>query len=299
MAMTDDELREVSNLLLSRSYTERSIQVDLSDFQRLYGFVVDAIGASPKISMVMSVGGEVIAQFSDLSAQRFLITCHEPLSKDSFGFAVHGIWYGPTHSLQITFGQFLWEELKDNYAKLALVFFPAAILLFFAGQTVYDLMATLLIQSTTVFLSIYLIFTVSQSQRLGGDKQLLKQGILHRYFQDDRNITKLGILTIGLTFFNTMMISVLDANLPRPAPEYVGILLRGIKAFSTSLVLTLLFDAFITVADYYLGRTLDVIERDAISDTLDEDLPVSRPFPDETRHRHWQGRSVRNRSSRS
>jgi hypothetical protein len=270
---TDRELHDLGYQLLQHRINERAVILDLAEFQKLYGFIIEMAKHVPQLSLVKTLSSEVFAQFSDISPQHFIIVNSEALSPESFRFASSIKWHGAVKRPQ-RFWEFLAAELRDNFAKLSVVLIASVILLFLADSSaLYELVATLLIQSGTVFLSIYLIFTVSQNLRLAEDRDLFETGVTQRYFRDDRNITFLGILTIALTFFNSMFISVLD-SMPIASPE-IGVLLRAGSALTTSVVVVLLFDCFLVVSSYYLGRTMDVVERDVVSDILHDDFKIN------------------------
>jgi hypothetical protein len=269
---TDQQLQQICRHLLAGEIGDTALKLDLREFQKLYSFMTEMIGYVPTLSLVRTLGSEVFAQFSDIAPQHFIITHSKPLTLDTFAFVPKMNWHGPRGRPQ-SFGAFLWNELRLNLRWLGPVLLASAFLLFLANSdTLYDLVATLLIQSGTVFLSIYLIFTVSQSQLISQDKRLFEQGVIHRYHRDDRNVTFLAILTIALTFLNSMVVSVLTKHPATLRFGGVPVDARLWKALSTAVVIVFLFDSFLTVAGYYLERTVDVIERDAIADILDEDF---------------------------
>ncbi len=137
-------------------------------------------------------------------------------------------------------------------------------------------MTSLLITSSTVFLTIYLIFTVAQSQALQKDRQLFEQGVLQKYYRDDRNVTLLAILTIVLIFLNSTLLAIASQSIATTNLWYMQLSLRSGKAISTALVITLLIHSFFTVADYYLQRTRDVTERDLVARIFHEDFSRAR-----------------------
>lgn len=268
MARTDSELRSICAHLLDGRRDPRSIAMTLDEFKRLYGHMNRMSKKPPKLSLVKLLEGEVVAQFSNIAPQRFVITHSEPLTPETFSFDVEMSWHGSETESE-TFVVFLRKEFRRNWIWLSLVFLASAVLLFLADSiNLYELTTTLLIQSGTVFLSIYLIFTVSQSQRLAQDQQLFEMGVTHQYFSDDKNVTTLAIFTIALTFVNSMVISILNSNPFAVDIRVVTFDSRILQAMTTAVVIMLLFNSFLTVAGYYLGRTLDVMERSVMDDIL-------------------------------
>jgi hypothetical protein len=109
---------------------------------------------------------------------------------------------------------------------------------------------------------------------------------LQRYYTDDRNVLILGIGTIALTFLNVMFLSLLSVvvqsvsnQLPDGVWYWLEIAGQVLKALSTTIVIVLLFDTFLIVANYYLERSRDVVERDMTVNILHQDF---RKFSDHT-----------------
>jgi hypothetical protein len=264
MTRTNQEIEKVCIKLLSGEIGIKSLSVSLDEFQRFYSTFVNLAKKSPKVSLV-NLEDRVIGQFSDISPQHFDISHKKPLINTDFDFIQDKKWYG-SNTPPEKFIPFLVTELKQNFWKLLLVAIISFTILFLADNaSLYELIISLLIQSSTVFLSLYIIFTVSQSQGLYSDLGLFKSGVLQRYYRDDKNVTLLGILTVSSTFLSSGLLYLLsnfDAN----------IYTQAIKAILVTTNLVLLFDTFLTVANYYLERNRDIIERNIAADILDKDF---------------------------
>lgn len=270
MTRTDEEIEQICLRLINNQIGERALDVSPDEFQRFYSTFVNTTRQIPLVSLV-NLEDIVVAQFSTISPQHFDITSKGDLKEDSFGFIPQKRWYG-TKEKPEKFITFLRREIAENYAKLIVVGCLGFGILFFVDSTnLYDLMISLLIQSSTVFLSLYIIFTVSQTQNLFRDLLLFKKGILQHYYNDDRNVTLLGILTVALTFFSAGVIYLLTSYGPAVPISWFPLLGRILKAATTTIVLVLLFDTFLTVANYYLERNRDVLERDIVGQILNQD----------------------------
>lgn len=270
MTRTDQQLETICTHLLAGEIGNDAFELEFDEFKRLYATMTSLRASAPRLTLVKTLGNEVFAQFSDIAPQHFVITDRQSLTPERFGLVPNLKWYGDQRK-PLSFPRFIGKEFRDNLWLLLGVFVGSSVLMFLANSSsLYDLMATLLIQSGTVFLSIYLIFTVSQSQRLAEDKRLFKAGITERYFRDDRNMTLFAILTIVITFISSMLVSLFDTTWWGTIFR-VPALTAALKAISTAVAVTFLLDSFLTVAEYYLGRTMDVVERDVIADILHED----------------------------
>jgi cation transport ATPase len=282
MTRTPEQIQQMCVRLRSGEYHSQALEVTLDEFQKFHTTILHLSKTPPIVSLV-NLETVVKAQFSDISPQHFDIVHNGPLTEQHFEFALNKKWYGAEQPPQ-KFWPFMWEELKHNYPKLAPLFITSLILLCVVNSDpLYALMATLLIQSSTVFLSIYLIFTVAQSQTLYKDISLFKPGTLQQYYNDDRNVTLLGILTVALTFLSSGVVSLASEYISGAGLFWLQIVGRVLKALSTTIVITLLFDTFLIVADYYLDRSRDVIERDMASDILHQDFEEFSTKNDQTR----------------
>jgi hypothetical protein len=202
--------------------------------------------------------------------------------EEKFEFIHEKSWYG-AEKLPQGFAAFLCEEIKLNWKRLTFVFLSSGVLLYLINaESLYELIGSYLIQSTTVFLSIYLIFTVSQSQNLYKDVSLFKSGVLHQYYNDDRNVTFLGILTIGLTFVSSIVVAWLSLIASSISASWIAIAVRAAKSLGVAVVITLLFDTFLIVANYYLERNRDIMDRDVAANILHEDYNYSSGHHDGT-----------------
>lgn len=264
MTKTNQEIERICERLLSGEIGVKSLPVSLDEFQRFYSTFVNLAKKSPKVSLI-NLEDRIIGQFSDVSPQHFDISNKKSLTNADFDFIQDKKWYGANTPSE-KFIPFLVKELKQNFWKLLLVAFISFTILFLADNaSLYELIISLLIQSSTVFLSLYIIFTVSQSQGFYSDLGLFKSGILHKYYRDDKNVTLLGILTVSSTFLSSGLLYLLS-NFG------TNIYTQAIKAVLVTINLVLLFDTFLTVANYYLERNRDVIERNIAADILDEDF---------------------------
>lgn len=270
MHRTPREIARICRELINNSIGMSALEVSLDEFRVFHETMQRLTKTVPMVSLI-NLESTVVAQFSNISPQHFDITHSEPLTESLFGFAEKKCWYGPQKSPQ-SFSRFLLAEFLLNKWKLSVIFIASALVFFVINSAeFYQLMASFLLQSSTVFLSLYIIFTVSQSQTLYKDASLLKIGVLHQYYRDDRNMTLLGILTIALTFLFSGLVS-LTAMFDSTTQAFWALTAsRLVRAVSMSIVVALLFDTFLTVANYYLDRSRDVLERDLVAAILDDD----------------------------
>jgi hypothetical protein len=145
---------------------------------------------------------------------------------------------------------------------------------FAKNDDLYDLMAELIVSSATVFLSIFLIFTVTQNQVLHSDRKMFESGILQRYYADDRHLAIMAVLTIFFAIASAMMAKISQQPpIKNWSIQQVVLLDRHVVlGFVYGVSLVFLFDTFLSIVNYYLGRTRDLVERDIVGYILHEDL---------------------------
>lgn len=270
MNRPQDRVEEICQTLLDGYIGKSALEVSLEEFKQFYETMQRLAGVIPLVTLV-NLETVVVAQFSNISPQHFDIIEASPFTEKQFEYIQNREWFGPNKVPQ-GFGRFLWKEILLNKGKLGIIFLiSTAIFYMINTEAFYSSISSFLLQSATVFLSLYIIFTVSQSQTLYNDSSLLKAGILHSYIRHDRNITILGILTVALTFLGSGIITLsmmLDAAYPA---AWFLLTSRILRALFMAIVVTMLFDTFFTVASYYLDRSRVIMERDLVVDILDRE----------------------------
>jgi hypothetical protein len=260
----ESTLRIAEHVVSGREVTsDQALQLTLPEFKNVYIEMVHQLGNRNPYVVLLFFVDEVLATFPQYSLQQFRVPQQRGkfLTPSDFDFIIHRQVYG-LQKEPPSFWKFIVGEFRLYWKWLSLVFIISFIGLHFSGaQNTYSVLSGLLIQSATVFVSIFLIFTVTQSALIQQDLTLFRQGLLHRYRRDDRNVAILGILVIGSVIFNNMFVNL---------PYELKVFIEGYKldlynfwgAISTSIVITLLIDAFISVVGYYLERSQDVVDRD-------------------------------------
>jgi hypothetical protein len=274
---TDKEVLNLVRRLKNGALSDDVIEMNLEEFRKFYDFFLRSNNRQVPLVVLVNLEDQVQVILPEWSRQEFLI--EGKFRRDDFDFVSLIDWRG-AEGPATSFLEFLREELSQRTWRHLVILALGFVALVLAGPSadVYDLLSSLLIQAGTVFLSIYLIFTVSQSETLSADRKLFDKGIFHRYHSDDRNVTRFAILTIALMFVNAILAHAqpLRTTLEEPLFWSLG---RWIVAFSTSLVLTMLFHTFFIVSDYYLGRTRDIAERQHMGRIFHEEY--RRQCPDD------------------
>lgn len=260
-------------LAAGKEYNSEPLRLSLPEFRNVYVELVRHLENRNPYAVLIFFADQVIATFPQFSKQQFTIPqmTDKFLTPDSFDFILRKQVYGLRGKLP-SFGQFLISEARLYWIWLTLTFILSFIGLHLAGgKDLYETLSSLLIQSATVFVSIFLIFTVTQNTILQKDIGLFKQGLLHRYRRDDRNVAILGVLVVGLVILNSIFLALpqsLARNLSMNIYGYELNLYNFWGALTTSAIIVLLLDAFIGVVSYYLERSQDLVDRDFIREVF-------------------------------
>lgn len=260
------DLEFICSLLLNGEVDNSAIVLTLGEFEQLYKLLVENLeNRIPKTSII-NLGNELFIQFSNISPQHFLIIGKNSFVSNDFRFLLSKNWFG-INKKQKTFCGFIINEFKLNSIPLLLTITFSFIALVISNN--YDIIATtsnLVMQGATIFLSIFLIFTITQNQILYKDIKLFQAGILQNFYQDDRHLATLSIFTIIATILNTLLADIFKNNCINIQIKNVEINPQWILAFTTSILIASLLNSFLAVKNYYLFRTKDVIERDLVSE---------------------------------
>ena len=261
--MNKEALLEIVNDLLSSNGDESyAIKLNVDELKELYDLLLRRLNQrTPKVSII-NFGDSVIVGFLEISGIIiFVENIGNKFSRDDFDFLSLTDWYGGK-DFPIGFGGFLRDEIRLYWKKLiGLILIVILILSITTPQIqVIDFWNELLLQASTLFFSIYLIFTVSQSERLSKDEQLFDSGTLNKYYAHDKNITKFAISTIAVVLINSaishspLIVDNTTANL-----NLAGIL---VIYPLIGLSVIMLFHTFYLVSNYYLERSRDLSDRD-------------------------------------
>lgn len=272
--MNDMELQHLVDGILQRKVHLRAIEVSLNEFQRLHSMLLKRNPLASTLSVV-NLGKEIFIQFSRLSPQHFLIRRKKPFAKSEFGFIQNLIWHGP-QQIEAGLVRFLINEFRSS-GTLILVTFVTSLFLLCANsdKQLFTTISELVLQSATVFLSIFVIFSVTQNSVLAADKRLFDSGTQAQYYDDDKNLSLLMLISIGLSFLLPLMSNVEQIFPPIRIHMYIldWNLVRGIVG---ALSLSSLIYSFKVVISYYLNRSRDISERDLVSEFLEQDFDVNK-----------------------
>jgi len=275
--------REVVQAILSPSGPPQIFTLNLSQFREVYQAIQQHIESKP-VDIVLN-GNWAMVQFSRLCNHRIRVTQNLPsnflsrlvhktvLTEEDFDFAIYSEFYGARTYLSLR--SFLVEEISTNGFPLLLTMLISLIvfqsILGTAGKGVLEKVNELLLTATTLYLSVFLLFTVSQNVELVKDPFLFREGLTHRFFRVDQLLASLAVAV--------MFVSILDVILLNLSPP-VSVSLLGrtftlpdvsvIAPFLSALGVTMLVDCFLALIQYYSRRVRYILEKDLTKRLLDK-----------------------------
>lgn len=232
-------------------------EYNLEDFITIYRNIVNKNILADNTAFVSIIEDRAFVIFSDKPQVRFVIQKEKGyFKKEDFNFLLHAEISG-TRDGKFRFYDFIKEELQLNKIKLLIIFLTFVILLFFIDSI--EMIITLnemILMSITIFISIFLLFIVSQNDK-NIDKNLMKDGLIYRYLQTDKYISYVSISIVFVCITNVAL-SYVDYKqiIPLLTMEKTtfDIIKRITVSFFTSLNIVFLAVCYISLVQYYFEK---------------------------------------------
>jgi hypothetical protein len=281
-----DDINVVLDALLNPSGEPKIFKLSLSAFKDLYqrlqgqkqGTVVD----------ILLNGKWAFIQFSQLCNHRIRILpdnkfrtiprflgIRQYLEEKDFEIAsINARFFGQRRYL--TIGRFFLEEIEtDGWLGLTIFILTGLLLSWLTNSSgKVDAIKTandLLIGISSIFFSIFMLFTVSQNLPSIANLYLFKSGLTHRFIGIDRLISWISVLALGIALGNRVVVEsewVFNIQLVASRPGLIG--RNEILPWSTAIAMSLIFSSLFIVVRYYLKRVEYLLERELSKQLLDE-----------------------------
>lgn len=268
--MTPSKAAEDIATLVRAGTPGAPLDCELPDIPRVHELLTES-GNAPRV-VVMALYERVLVQFPDLSHR--LLIAPVKSSEDSYsclGALPRLEWWGP-RGRRPTFDAFLVSEVKSRPLLLgAVLVVTFSVLASVQDSGLMLALNQLAVGSVTIFISIFLIFSVAEAGRATLD--LFRAGRIHEFLHIDKHLAQVAVLALVLAFANVVIL-----KLP-PAPRLFGIhlphdvqfgpfvlgRLSFVVPFTTSLMVVLLVDVFLAAVSYYFNRHELLLESEAAS----------------------------------
>lgn len=278
----DDPAAVVADILAS-TRTKPGFNLSVSSFRTVYEGIQKRVPGTP-VDIVLN-GDWALAQFTRISNQRLRIVQDRGtsrlarfrgsnlLSEDDFEFALlHAEIHGVRRPL--TFRAFVGEELSSHpillLITLTISFLVCWIISTSGGAETLSKINELLITAATIYLSIFLLFTVSQNINTLSNLYLFEKGLTYRFLAIDRYIGIL-VLSVILICSTSVVLIALESgkNLVIFQYSFQPPDFSLVVAALTAIALTVLVDSFVALIQYYFTRVRYLMEQDLTGRLLD------------------------------
>lgn len=294
------EPEEIVHAILSPSGSPEMFTISLSQFREVYRSVQQELGERqlpPTLLDIVLNGDWAVVQFSQLCNHRIRVlqdSSTGPLSRfldkrilteEDFDFAsLHSEFHGARTYL--SFRSFLKEEAATNWIPLALILLFSWAMFHFsfvtAGEDILEKVNELLLTATTLYLSIFLLFTVSQNIDLIKDPYYFRRGLTHRFLRVDQLLASLAVAALGVSILNIVLLNVSSPiSIPLPGRIVVITNVSVLAPFLTAVGLIILIDCFLALIQYYFRRVRYILERELTKELLDQLANERMSMPDE------------------
>ena len=236
--------------------------ISLDEFRELYRVVVrmceennNKIGETRILLLTESA----IVRFSIAPNIIFQINHDKNLSKKDFDIVISPVIEGNIRP--ISWGSFVWTEFRHGWWIFLLV--SIVFYFFFYKESNFSGISTinqLLVDATSLFISIFVLFTISQNRDLLTNKELVRKGFTHQLMQNDYFITSLAITSLICTFTSSSILAQTNPSIINIPFLNKSFQVGFIAIFLTHVAMLFLLDCFISVTRYYLKVIRTAIE---------------------------------------
>lgn len=290
-----DKIAELSKNILDDNPVSNEYDLTLDEFATLFHRLSSQGGKMRRTDVVLQ-NDRAIVQFTNLGSGKyrvFVVSDRRLTVQDFTRIIPNATFHGDvlTTSLRMRL-----KEERSNIVVAAILGLLMTAALFILGNSVasdygdylanpssYETMGLvvdflvqvnqLILVSVTIFLSIFLVFTVAQSNRLQEDYRLFDNGLLHKFERDDRLVALVALSSLILSIFNVIIIALPKTweILVLHFGSIITITLNKISIiapFITGLAVAGLVFSFLSLL-YYLKRTMLITNRNMSIKVLD------------------------------
>jgi hypothetical protein len=273
------QLKQIIENLINPTGEPHNYCVDLSTFKQIY-YAVLTKNSDAYVDIVINRTW-AIAQFSSISNNRVRIQSnfsnnkllvflgyHQYIEKRDFDFIdTPCMVYG--QKIYLTPIRFFLEEVNSNWLifLILLCFSYLSLTLSYLLSQSLTLIKTLndiLLQSLILFLTIFILFTVSQNIKDIQTPSFSKEGLIHRFALIDKYLACEALVCFIFTIFNRVSLDI-----PFTVYLFNGFInTRSILIILTSYTFSLTVILLFSVINYYMERNSIIFETRISSEIL-------------------------------
>lgn len=253
--MTNVE-ESLKNLQIGHGYEE----LTLEEFRDFYHKIINRKILKDHTVFAVFIEDRIFIRFPEKPKVRFVIKKEKGFfSEEDLNFIPNFEPMG-TCKGEYRFSAFIIDEFKLNGWKLIVIFFSTFSLFSIAKDiSMLQKVNEMILTSVTIFISIFLLFVVSQKGSKN-DFKLMIDETLYKFYQNDKYISILAIFLVFLSIL-TVAISYSDLN-------WIGLPISLLTSFS----LVVLAICYLAIYQYYFERMKLIrilpISEDLLNDRL-------------------------------
>jgi len=221
-------------------------ELTLDEFIDVYHKIINRKILNDHTVFAVFIEDRIFIAFPEKPDLRFVITKSKGFfSKDDLNFVANLEPMG-SYKGKRKFSSFLKEEFKLNWWAIIGIFFSTFLLFSISGAvSMLQRVNELILASATIFISIFLLFVISQ-RGFKNEFKLMREGILYEFIQNDKYVAALAIIVIFLSI-TTVAFSYTDLS-------YLGDLKIFAISLLTSFSLVILAICYLAIYQYYFER---------------------------------------------
>lgn len=219
------------------------VELTLDEFRELYHKIINHKILNDHTVFAVFLEDRIVISFPEKPGVRLVIRGddNEFFSEEDLNFITNLEPMG-TYRGEYRFRSFIREEFKLNWHKLIIIFL-STFTLFSIARSVEMLQKVneMILASATIFISIFLLFVVSQ-KGYSKEFKLMEGDTLYKFFQNDKYVAMLAIFLIFLSII-TVAFSYVDL-------DWIILPLSILTSFSV----TMLAICYLSIYQYYFER---------------------------------------------
>lgn len=236
--------------------------ISLTEFKELYRNIARMCEESNKKigeTRILLLTESAIVKFSIAPNIILQINHDKNLSRKDFDIVISSVIEGNVRP--ISWRAFIWTEIRHGwwiFLIVSIIFY-----LFYYKESNFPGISTinqLLVDATSLFISIFVLFTISQNRDLLSNKELVRKGFTHQLMQNDFYITSLAIASLICTFTSSSILTQINPTITKIPILNVSFQTGFIAIFLTHIAMLFLLDCFMSVTRYYLKVIRTAIE---------------------------------------
>lgn len=291
MRMNKSPAKEIASAVIQGKSVDLNISLDvLAEINRILAARTDSNRMRSLVVIYGIKAKKAVVTYPLLSKTRLNVVSDTPLHQKNFTLILH-----EPEIIGNTLPSSLKERINDDRSTLIIatvIFFVAFALIVSLSHNsavqytdylsnpdahpkvqnvlrLYEVIGQSLLTVMTLFLTVFVLFTISQNADIGKDSNLFTGGLFHKFIRDDQFITAASAIALL-----TASLGLLFATAPSEIYSWTirGVIINKLNSLVPLLysVATATFYISLTSLSYYSKRVIAVNESNLLKEILDK-----------------------------